>query len=180
MNENDLRVKRTRRLLQDAFLMLANEQDFADITIRDVTREAQVGYKTFFRHYESIEALLQTIIDNFLEEFRQVALPPTQHDAVAENTYYIFRVAMENRRLFLAVFNSPKSMTFLAPVMEHAYQDSKQLFVAADVPNELVGYHFATSMISLTKWWLENQAECSLEEMVEYVMDLVIRPMEQL
>ncbi len=180
MNENDLRVKRTRRLLQEAFLVLANEQDFANITIRDVTRKAQVGYKTFFRHYDSIETLLQTIIDNFLEAFREVALPSTQHNAVVENTRYVFRVAMENRRLFLAIFNSPKSMTLLKPLMEHAYQDSKQLFMAADVPNELVGYHFATSMLNLTKWWLENQEACSLEEMVEYALDLVIRPMEQL
>lgn len=177
MNENDLRVQRTRRLLQDAFLVLASEQNFADITIRDITRNAQVGYKTFFRHYDSIEALVEAIIDKFLEEFAQVTV---QQSSVVENTRYGLRLARENRRLFLAIFDSPKSMSFLKPVMAHVYQDSQQLFMTSDIPRELVGHYFATSMLSLLKWWLENESNYSEDQMVDYVMRLVIRPMQQL
>lgn len=179
MNENDLRVQRTRRLLRNAFLKLANDRDFGDITIRDVTRAAQVGYKTFFRHYDSIDSLLQAIIDQYLVQFEQAARPMSQPDAVEENTRYALRLVSENRQLFLAILNSPKSLEFLRPVMAHAYQDSVQMLSHSDVPADLIGYHFSTSLVSLFKWWLEQDGAYTVEEMHNFIVRLVVHPIKQ-
>ena len=178
MNEQDLRVQRTRRLLQEAFIELANEKDYSQITIRELTKRAQVGYKTFFRHYESIEALLQAIVDKFLMEFEQVTLASIDIKAFRHNTLTALQLAKENQKLFLTVFSNPLSSTFLQPVMMKVYQDSQQLLIGSKLPEALVGHHFSVSIFSLIKWWLEDGASYSKEEMVDYIQQLVIEPLE--
>jgi hypothetical protein len=47
----DLRVQRTRKLLQQALIELTVEKGFAAITVRDITKRAMVNRSTFYRHY---------------------------------------------------------------------------------------------------------------------------------
>lgn len=47
----DLRVLRTRKLLQQAFIELTVEKGFATLTVRDITKRAMVNRSTFYRHY---------------------------------------------------------------------------------------------------------------------------------
>ena len=44
----DRRIKRTQKLLQEALIELTLEKGFDDVTIRDITERADVGYTTFF------------------------------------------------------------------------------------------------------------------------------------
>ena len=54
----DKRIKRTRRILGEAFIDLLQKENFYTITIRDITEKADVAYSTFFRNFESKEELL--------------------------------------------------------------------------------------------------------------------------
>lgn len=58
----DPRVKRTRKLLQQAFLELFQEKGFASITIQDITERATVNRATFYAHFPDKYALLDSIM----------------------------------------------------------------------------------------------------------------------
>ena len=47
----DPRVRRTRKLLQDAFRTLIHKNRFSDISVQDITEEAGVNRATFYAHY---------------------------------------------------------------------------------------------------------------------------------
>src|SRR5579885_301553 len=47
----DLRVKRTRHMLQKAFIDLTVEKGFAALTVQDIADRAMVNRSTFYRHY---------------------------------------------------------------------------------------------------------------------------------
>jgi AcrR family transcriptional regulator len=47
----DLRVRRTRKTLQEALIALTIEKGFAAVTVRDITERAMVNRSTFYRHY---------------------------------------------------------------------------------------------------------------------------------
>jgi AcrR family transcriptional regulator len=47
----DLRVRRTRKLLQQAFIELTIEQGFAAVTVQAIAERAMVNRATFYRHY---------------------------------------------------------------------------------------------------------------------------------
>src|SRR5262245_38751711 len=54
----DPRVKRTRELLQKAFIELMQKEDFQSITVQDITAQAEVNRATFYAHFEDKFALL--------------------------------------------------------------------------------------------------------------------------
>jgi len=63
----DLRVRRTRKLLQRAFIELTIEKGFADVTVRDIAERAMVNRSTFYRHYLDKYDLLSQYIEGLSE-----------------------------------------------------------------------------------------------------------------
>src|ERR671925_1666688 len=66
--KTDPRVRRTRRILQEALVSLILEKDYASISIKEITDRAEVAYITFFRHYSSIDELLMEVLEEGLAE----------------------------------------------------------------------------------------------------------------
>ncbi|WML34418.1 TetR/AcrR family transcriptional regulator [Clostridium sp. OS1-26] len=65
--KNDRQVIKTRNLIQDAFLSLANEKSFEDITVKDISERAPVNRSTFYAHFEDKYNLLDSFIsDKFM------------------------------------------------------------------------------------------------------------------
>lgn len=65
----DLRVRRTRKLLQQAFLKLISKKGFQAITVQDITAEAMVNRSTFYDHFvDKFELMEYTITEQFREQ----------------------------------------------------------------------------------------------------------------
>ncbi len=180
MNENDLRVQRSRHLLQKAFIDLVISNGYEAVTIRAITRQAQVGYKTFFRHYPNKEALLQTIVDAFLEEFHAVRLAPTAVNATTQNTLAVLRFTQTHASLIQVILQSSAANQLLDPIITFARQEGRRFFGDSEIPDELIAHHFATSMLSFLQWWVTNDLPYSVEEMANYIDRLLIRPLKAL
>ncbi len=60
-NATDARMLRSRAALNSALLELIALRPLEQITVREIAAHAGVGYATFFRHYESREALLEDV-----------------------------------------------------------------------------------------------------------------------
>lgn len=58
MNRDDPRVKRTRQLIQQAFVELMKEKGFDAVTIQDIAQKATINRATFYAHYTDKYALL--------------------------------------------------------------------------------------------------------------------------
>lgn len=71
----DLRVRRTRKLLQEALIELTVEKGFAAITVRDISERAMVNRSTFYRHYLDKYDLLDQYMD---EVYTLIADAPIQ------------------------------------------------------------------------------------------------------
>lgn len=180
MNENDLRVHRTRRLLREALIELASSRGYEQVTIRDITQHAQVGYNTFFRHYEGKDALLQSIVDDLIVEFQKILLPPTAPTAVQDNTLNALRFSMDHVDLIRVVLKSPVAEQCLTLLMDFALSEGGLRFGNSNLPDELVAHHFAFSMISLGRWWLEHDMPVPPEEMAHYIQQLLLEPLRRL
>ena len=53
-----LRSQKSREALRAALLSELGEKTFQDITVKELTANARIGYATFFRHYEGLDELL--------------------------------------------------------------------------------------------------------------------------
>lgn len=64
---NDKRITKSRKLIQDAFLSLANKRPFENITVKDISERANVNRATFYAHFKDKYDLLDSFIsDEFM------------------------------------------------------------------------------------------------------------------
>ncbi len=64
----DPRVRRTRKLLQEALRSLFVEKPFASISIQDITERATVNRATFYAHYKDKKELAASVIKADLDD----------------------------------------------------------------------------------------------------------------
>ncbi len=180
MNESDMRVLRTRRLLREAFINLVITQGYEAVAVTDITREAQVGHKTFYRHYRDKEDLLYTILSEIITEAQTVLLPPNYAVAAEQNTINALRFAEKYADLLQILLQSPAAEKLMEPLVAFGMVEGHRFFGGRETPETVVAYHFVSSMMSLTRWWLVQGQPYPAEEMAEYINRLLIRPLGKL
>lgn len=180
MNEHDLRVQRTRHSLRQALVELAIQNGYESVTVRDITKRANVGHKTFYRHYQGKEALLYATLEEILQEGQAVLLPPTSPMAAEKNTINALRFAHQYAGLFRVLLQTPIAERLVQPLIAFGMNEGHRFFGGSDIPSELVAHHFVMGMMYLIRWWLEQETPYSPEEMAEYVNRLLIRPISNL
>ena len=68
----DPRVKRTRQLLEQAFLQVASEKGFQAVSVQDITERAGVNRATFYDHFtDKYELLDYSIRQGFRQELEK-------------------------------------------------------------------------------------------------------------
>jgi AcrR family transcriptional regulator len=60
MSQTDRRVKRTKKLLQDAMVELILENGYSKVSVQDIVDRADVGRTTFYAHFQDKEDLLMS------------------------------------------------------------------------------------------------------------------------
>lgn len=97
----DLRIRRTKKLLQDAFMALLAEKPFADVTVQDIAERAMINRGTFYDHFPDKQALA----DHTLRELFRQSLHrrlPADFTFTPENVGLLILVTCE----YLAELNS--------------------------------------------------------------------------
>ena len=73
----DPRVKRTRKLLQQALMDLLQEQNFASLSIQDITERATVNRATFYAHFPDKYELLDCTLRELFQQMITRQFPAT-------------------------------------------------------------------------------------------------------
>ncbi len=63
-------ARETRRKIKKVLLDLMKTKDADKITAAELARTAEISRATFYRYYDSVDAVLREITDDFLEEMR--------------------------------------------------------------------------------------------------------------
>lgn len=72
MNE-DKRIKKTKANIKKHFLELLKVHPLEEITISSLTLACDINRSTFYRNYEDKFALLDEIIDELFDKYKQIA-----------------------------------------------------------------------------------------------------------
>ncbi|MBQ8043992.1 MAG: TetR/AcrR family transcriptional regulator, partial [Clostridia bacterium] len=64
----DLRTEKTKKHIIEAFIELRASKPIEKITIKELSDKAYINKATFYRHYEDIYALSETIEDKLIED----------------------------------------------------------------------------------------------------------------
>lgn len=178
----DPRVRRTRRILQQALISLVLEKEYSAISIRDITNRAEVAYITFFRHYNGIDELLIEVLDEGLSELlRHIATLAGEADGPANEIEgkLIFEYIKRRSDLFQILLKSQSVTRVRKSVIQNIatiFQNScgflqrPNSFLTANMASN----HMATSLLALIEWWLEHKMSPPPPQMGKIYKALII------
>src|SRR5690348_12548104 len=115
----DPRVKRTRQLLQNAFVELLPEKGFAAMNIQDITTRATVNRGTFYAHFSDKFALLDAVIREQFHQAVESKLPSTSRLGRATLRLLIQTVF----EYFSEFYNHCQPFETMNPFLERAVQE---------------------------------------------------------
>lgn len=97
--------ERTRQAILDAALLLTQEQGFAQLSLRQVAREAGVVPTAFYRHFESMEELGLALVAQSFSTLRKMIRdaqrdPQVFSNIIDSSAEILVRVVKENKKHF--------------------------------------------------------------------------------
>ncbi len=189
MEQEDRRVRRTKKSLADALIALTLEKGYDEITIQEITDRADIGYRTFFRHYSDKDALLKDVLGTTMMELRELMVPPQPElltspnykETELKNAVVLFKHVQEHSDLYCVLLRSERNiidsvMTFAIQTFEANIGSS----IEADIPIEIIANHIASSTLALVRWWLDTDMCYPPEVMGEYLVRLIAQPTRDL
>lgn len=80
INDNDIRVRRTKKLLRSGVAELGKAKSVNKITVKELTDLVEINRGTFYLHYKDVYDLVDSIEDELCNEFDQKVLAVTPED----------------------------------------------------------------------------------------------------
>jgi AcrR family transcriptional regulator len=176
----DRRIRRTQNLLAKALIEVTLEKGYDAVTVRDITDRADVGYATFYRHYQDKDALLEDVLDVVLNElislfFKDNTIP----ENMEELSGMLFVYVKENFEIIRVLLSSRYTSVIGKRMLEDGTRKLLERNVPkadSPVPPEIAAYHLVASTINLIEWWLEDEMRLSPEQMGRIYFELIERP----
>lgn len=175
----DRRIQRTKRRLRQGLIDLALAQGFDNITIRDITRRANVGYATFFRHYKGKDELLLDVLDHLLEEIQALLQPAIDTADPTTSGYLIFTHVRDNEALYRVLLSSDSNHFIMHRLRMGGVENllSQQTPLPdSSIPAEIAANHIVNATITLIQWWLTEDMPYPPEKMGEIYSKLIAKP----
>ncbi|MCY4021709.1 MAG: TetR/AcrR family transcriptional regulator [Chloroflexi bacterium] len=178
MKKLDRRILRTRQTLSDALISLALEFGYEAITIKMLTKQAEIGYATFFRHFKSKDDLILHVLQSGLVDMMGLLKPEM---TPYERAFITFTHIREDPGIFSLFANLPRDHKVIAIVFEIIIESIETLYVSRDesfIPKEIAINHLVTSVIELIRWWVEHDMKYSIEQMATIQSELIVKATE--
>jgi AcrR family transcriptional regulator len=179
-NSDDLRVRRTRALLQKALVELTIEKGFSDVTVRYITERAMVNRSTFYHHYQDKYDLLSQYIEEAIALIYQqegdLAEVNDSHQP-SDGLIRILEHVQTNADFYRVLLGKKGDPAFCAQSFRRFIeQQFRDMLPAGNIqadpsrpPIDLSVNYILHAGIGAILWWLENEQPCSPEQVAVWI-----------
>ncbi len=180
MNNNDRRVKRTKKALHEALLTLLNEKTINEITVTELTTLADVNRATFYFYYTDLIDMLQQIQNEAYEAFTAVIQETTIHvstiDGFTEYAERLFTFCKENEALVRFIINNDvnnRLYTYIRQLMLTNIPNTKEIF-GENNPAKYLSNYVITAMIGICIDWMDDGMKIPAHELAKLCANVYI------
>ncbi|GMR10521.1 MAG: TetR/AcrR family transcriptional regulator [Anaerolineae bacterium] len=183
----DRRVRRTRRLLNEALMSLIAEKGYEAITVQNIIDRADLGRSTFYAHYRDKEDLLLSGMDELVHSLLwRVEGMPMEAEGEGESrrilsTQSLFRHTQEQHRLYKAMVGGRGIDVIVKTIHDHLsshiLEQIERLLPDGQttlVPPLVMAVYLAGALLTLLTWWLDNDMPYPPERMEEMFQQLTM------
>jgi AcrR family transcriptional regulator len=174
-SSDDLRVKRTHKLVLEALLEQTIQKGFSSVTVSDITKHAGINRATFYRHFKDKFDLLDTYAQGVYElldvSLEAASQKPTNVDAnqIYQRLTRILEHIQANARFYRVMLGKQGDPAFTDKIRQYIQQRIRRslppgLHIDDKSIDLYVSYSSSASMGAIL-WWLEHELPYSPEEM---------------
>lgn len=185
--KTDLRVKRTRKMIVDAFIRLVTEKGYDSLTIQDIADEAMINRATFYAHFKDKPDLYEYIFNFAVEGFSSV-LDPDQ--LVQGNRLKVKKIEMlltalyteiqKNKQFFLLIMDGTSNELLRQKLADMLYERYNHIFNRLritendiEVPIDFIVEYMTSIFVGTLHWWLTSDTDMSANHLARLVIKLV-------
>lgn len=171
--KTDARVKYTKMMIKNVFLELLKEKPVSKITIKEICDKAEINRGTFYKHYQDIYELMETLeleaLDNFELLFDSIDTVGVHGMLLA-----ILETLERHRDLFEALSQNKNKNLFLNEMSERCM---KYIFpLRSNIASPDLNYtydYIAGGTSRVIEQWLHTGMKESPEEMSAMIERLI-------
>lgn len=179
LNRAERRKQETRIKLLQATEQILEERGYHKFSIKAVTDLADVGYGTFYTHFENRDDAIWTVllihfedVGNTVERTITTQLPSPQREIAAWRVF--FGNIKQRRDEFEALFGEEGSIylrykfeeytaeTYKKNILAHNYQMPSAY---EDLPIDYLAHFMAGAQLQLVRWWLKSDMTYTADDM---------------
>ncbi|GCF93409.1 TetR family transcriptional regulator [Enterococcus florum] len=183
----DLRVKRTHKMIVEAFVSLVETKGYDNITVQEIADQAMINRATFYAHFKDKQDLYDFIFHNAIEAFASV-LDPDQ--IVQGNRLKVKQVELvltsiyqriqENRKFFLTIMDASANEMLrkqIADILDekyaHIFRRLKITENDIEVPMDFILEYMTSIFVGTLHWWITSGTTMDANSLATLVIKLV-------
>jgi len=162
----------------DSLINLMEKKEWSDISISEIATNAGVVRRTFYRHFDSKEDVLQAYLDGLVNIFVEALIKEPDLDTVA-SLRILFTILKKNKKFYYGLRRSNMLFTFLElwnrilPVIHEQMSTLNKLKRFPETKNEqtleyLLAFNVGGTLNIVIKW-IDEGMTLSPEELTSIV-----------
>lgn len=182
INDNDIRVKRTKKLLRKGIAELGKTKSINKITVKELTDLVEINRGTFYLHYKDVYDLVDSIEDELCEELKQTVFNITPDDIlyrpldVLEKNFEYFR---KHNDILTVLTGENGDTKFVYRFGEISKNKTLKLFNKIFPNMEIEKFNFAYNFgsfgfVGILHCWSTQYAHLSSREIAEKALSLIL------
>lgn len=180
----DLRVRRTRKMLQEALIELTGEKGFEAVSVRDITERAMVNRSTFYRHYLDKYDLIDQYLDEVYaltkdEDILAEKMARATGTEIPSGLVTLLRHVQKFAQFYRVMLGQNGCARFTERFRQHSETRFRMLlehFGAEPEPDsppvDVRLQYISCAGVGTILWWLENNQPCTPEQLAVWLAKL--------
>ncbi|WP_267200950.1 TetR/AcrR family transcriptional regulator [Limosilactobacillus kribbianus] len=166
--QEDMRVRRTKQNIINAFIALTKEKDIDAITVQEIAEKAMVNRATFYAHYHDKQDLYNQIFNQAIGLFTPLRNPllflnrKVMLTKLEKTLTKVLEDCAANRDILLLIIDGTPSRTLqqqLKPVLAANISGVLKQFgidQESHIPLDLVITYILAIFTNVLSWWLHD------------------------
>lgn len=187
--KEDLRVRRTKKALFDAFKNLLCEKPFDDITINNLCERAEIRRATFYKHYtdkyDFITAYTVHLRDRFDQVMKKTGTPALSVEYYVEYSKFIVNYVNQNEKMIENIFISNLFPSVMFTIVDQNYRDTCDRLKVSEASGmklcaspEVLASMCSGGVATTIYRWINNGKKLDANELEEQIAAVVAAILE--
>lgn len=177
--KEDLRIRRTHKLLCDAMFSLLENQSFDEISVVNICDKAMVHRATFYKHFKDKYEFMEYVTKEKLHEFYKSS--KSAADFSDKKNLYRALISniltfIENNKTMLRLISKSSNSNFFDSLQKIIYNElldflkvSQEKGETYKAPVDVYAKFLTGGLTALIRWWISTNTPYSKEDIAKHI-----------